>query len=110
MATNPFEAIELRLSGIEQSLKHVISFLESNDFNKEDIIDAVEAAKILHITVDALYFKTHKRLVPYYKADKSKGLLFSRKRLHEYILEGEVKTIKEEMRESQSYLIKSKRA
>lgn len=102
---NPFEEIQSRLTDIEKILSLITSSLP--DFNREkeiDTIGAEEAAKILNITVKTVYSKTHKKTIPHSK--RGKLLLFSRKKLAEYILDGNVPTIDKQISDAESYRVK----
>jgi excisionase family DNA binding protein len=103
---NPFEAIEKRLTSIEQTLASLNVYLtKTDDHSNSDVIDIDEVAKILHISKDTVYTKTHKKTIPHWK--EGKRLLFSRKRILAYLANGEVKTFHDEFRESER-LIKEK--
>jgi excisionase family DNA binding protein len=99
-AYNPFEAIEKRLSAIEISLSLLNENLtKEKTYGDGDIIDIDEVAKMLHISKDTVYTKTHKKTIPHWK--EGKRLLFSKKRILSYIAEGEVKTFHKELKESE---------
>jgi excisionase family DNA binding protein len=103
--SNPFEAIEKRLSAIEEHLTKLNTTLLKIDLQeKDDTIGIDEVAKMLHLSRDTVYTKTHKKLIPHRK--QGKKLLFSRKRIEAYITEGEVKTFHEELKEAEKLVSK----
>jgi len=97
--SNPFEAIEQRLSVIEVLLSKLATSFSNPSHESSDIIDINEVAKMLHLSKDTVYTKTHKKIIPHTK--QGKKLLFSRKRIEAFIAEGEVKTFNEEFRQAQ---------
>ncbi len=102
---NPFELFALRLASIEHHLVSLTEFLKSGQGNQqEDSINAVEAAKILHMAIATLYVKTSKKIVPHTKPGKK--LIFSRKELDKYMSEKKVKTLNEEIEENEHLVFK----
>jgi len=101
---NPFEAIEHRLSLIEQHLSNMSNKQETPNNLREDSIGVDEAAKILQLAKATLYIKTHKKIVPHSK--EGKMLIFSRRDLDAYLLQFKVKTLKEEIMENESLVSK----
>lgn len=63
----------------------------------EDFINIEQASQLLGLKVGTIYGKCHKREIPYYK--RGSILLFSKKELEKWIMDGRVPT-NEEVRES----------
>jgi excisionase family DNA binding protein len=107
LMSNPFEAIEVRLTFIEKQLLNIsesVIKLVPND-EDTDLIGIKEVAKMLNLAVPTIYTKTHNRTIPFFK--KGKKLQFSRKRIQAYLAEGEVKTVIQEFKATEM-LIASK--
>lgn len=80
---NPFEAIEVRLSSIEQLLQQLLSVSKpGNEKPEDDLVSLKEAAKILQLSPDRFY-SIHKKHFPVRKPGKYN--FFSRKELVDYI-------------------------
>lgn len=98
--SNPFEALEKRLSSIEDCLsKLTVTISKFHPQEEIDTIDVAEVAKMLNLSESTIYTKTSKKLIPHTK--RGKKLIFSRKRILAYIAEGEVKTFHQEFKETE---------
>jgi excisionase family DNA binding protein len=95
------EVIEQRLTNIELQLSNINTYLKGNNC-QEDTIGINEVAKILHVSKDTIYTKTHKKLIPHKK--QGKILLFSRKEILAHLDMGKVKTIHQEIHENENVL------
>ena len=92
---NPFEEIEVRLSGIEARLsriedliiyiKYKLQAVKPTD-QSERLLTIQEAAEFLSLTVPTMYSKVSKGELPVMK--RSKRLYFSRTELLEYLKQG----------------------
>lgn len=103
---NPFEALEKRLSVIEDhvaEIRKIISNLTPQQ--QQDTVGISEVAKMLNISISTVYTKTHNKTIPFSK--QGKKLLFSRKRIQEFIDSGEVKTLDQTFKDSE-HLIEKK--
>jgi len=96
------ELVESRLLGIEEKLSFLASIL-ATDKKDQDIIDIAEAAKLVNQTVGTIYTKTSRRTIPHIK--KGKLVLFSRKKLIEWLEEGNVKTVSEEIADAEKFRV-----
>jgi excisionase family DNA binding protein len=106
---NPFEAIEARLSSIENlilDLKHSPKTAETNE-RPEQLLTIQEAADFMSLTVPTMYSKVSKGELPVMK--RSKRLYFSRTELLEYLKDGRKKSNTEIEQEARAYLMKNKR-
>ena len=102
---NPFESIEIRLASIEQRQNLILDLLSKKKENRDcDSIDIKEVARILHLSVDTIYTKTHKKTIPHRK--EGKKLLFSRKEIDNYLISNRVLTMKEEISENENFVSK----
>ena len=89
--TNPFEAIDARLSDIERLLidiKH-----RPHDEGTNDFLTIAEAARFLSLSKATLYNKISRAEIPVMK--RSGKVYFSRQELIEYLKAGRRKTIAE---------------
>lgn len=95
---NPFEEISERLSRIERCLMEIkSSSLTSKEKEEPDIIGIKQTSLLLGYSVQTIYKKVYLREIPFIKKDGVKPLFFSRKRLLEWVKEGEQPT-KEEIK------------
>ena len=100
--SNPFEAIDARLSSIEAILARLsVSLPKIIMPPLEDNIGVDEAAKILRISKQTVYTKTHLKIIPHFK--RGKALIFSRKALEAFIICGRVNTRQEEINDAEKY-------
>jgi len=110
--SNPFEAIEKRLSSIEDHLANLsLRFANFQPPEEIDEIEIDEVAKMLGLARQTVYTKTSKKIIPHSKCGKR--LIFSRKEIKEFIRNGEVKTLNKQYREMEQLVadkINSKRA
>lgn len=94
--TNPFEIINLRLSTIENLLLqlHSTRQIKQSSINDEDLILGIaEAADYIKLSIPSIYRLAGESKLPYIK--KGKKLLFSKKALTDWLMEGRQKTLKE---------------
>ncbi len=105
---NPFEAIDKRLSSIEnllfdltQNKKPVISLPEISD-----LLTIKEAADFLHLTVATCYTKVSRRELPVMK--KTRRLYFSKADLIKWLQQGRRKTNEEIEQQATDYLTSKK--
>ena len=104
---NPFEAIEIRLSGIEKELKKLSHHNPTEPATEEnEKLDAKEAAAFLNITLPTLYSKNCKGELPSCKAPGSKRLFFFKSDLIAHLKGGRKKTHSEREAEASKYLKK----
>ena len=106
---NPFEAIDNRLSKIENlilDLKQTFKPIEKSN-QSEELLTISETAKFLSLTVATIYSKVSRKELPYMK--RGKRLYFSRQELIEYLKQGRIKTNSEINKEAEDYL-KSKKS
>lgn len=106
--TNPFDAIDARLSNIENlilALKHPHP-QPAND--PEALLTIQQAANLLNLTVPTMYSKVSKGELPVMK--RSKRLYFSRTELLEYLKAGKKKTFAEIEAEAETYLSNNKKS
>ena len=97
---NPFEAIELKLNSIETLLLQLhtrnISKQNSN-MDEETILNINEAAEYIKLSIPSIYRLVGEQTLPAIK--KGKKLLFSKKSLTEWLMEGRKKTLSEIQRD-----------
>ena len=106
---NPFEAIESRLSSIENlilDIKHEPKQAETAEL-PETPIPIQEAAQFLNLTVPTMYSKVSKAEVPVSK--RGKRLYFFRSELLKYLKEGRKKSNAEIEAEAEAYLSDNKK-
>ena len=106
---NPFEAIEARLSSIENlilDLKHKPQTVEPTE-QVEQFLTIQEAAEFLSLTVPTMYSKVSKSELPVMK--RGKRLYFSRIELLNYIKDGRKKSNAEIEQEAEAYLLNNKK-
>ncbi len=104
---NPFEAIEIRLSGIEKEIKKLNHSTPAETTTEEDEkFDAQQAAEFLNITLPTLYAKNCKGELPSCKAPGSKRLFFFKSDLITYLKEGRKKTNSERLATASQHLKK----
>ena len=106
---NPFEAIEARLSSIENlilDLKHKPQRVEPTE-QVEQFLTIQEAAEFLSLTVPTMYSKVSKSELPVMK--RGKRLYFSRTELLNYIKDGRKKSNAEIEQEAEAYLLNNKK-
>lgn len=97
---NPFDAIEKRLSCIEQLLATLnIHLPKPEEQDVDAIIGVDEVAKMLHLSKHTVYTYTHKKIIPHWKVGKK--LLFSRNRILAFISKCEVQLFHEELKSSE---------
>lgn len=102
--TNPFEAIEAKLSGIEKLILDLKNPLGQSEEAKDSLMTVEGAAEFLSLTVPTIYSKVSKGELPFMK--QSKRLYFSKEELTNYIKEGRRKTNAEVLAEADSFLKK----
>lgn len=103
--SNPFEAIDSRLSRLEDlllDLKHSPHSIPSG--HEADLMTIKDAAKFLCLSVPTIYSKVSKGEIPFMK--RSKRLYFSKQELTSYIKQGRKKTNDEVLAEAETYLKK----
>ena len=106
---NPFEAIEAKLSSIENLLleiKHQPKKVESAE-SKDQLLTVQEAAQFLNLKVPTIYSKVSKGELPVMKSGKR--LYFSRSELLDYLKAGRKKSNTEIEAEAEAYLLKNKK-
>ncbi len=105
--TNPFEAIEARLSNIEDlilDLKHQPRPVEISPPD-EMLLTVKEAAHFLKLSVPTIYSKVSHGELPYMKTGKR--LYFSQVELLDYVKKGRRKSNADIVAEAESYVSKS---
>ena len=107
--TNPFETIDARLSNIESLLldiKH--SPQPQAQTNLSDLLNIKQAAELLGLSTATLYTKVHNRTIPFIKTKGSKTLRFSRKKIMEWLDDGQKETQSEMEQRANDYLVSKK--
>ena len=106
---NPFEAIESRLSSIENLILDLKHQPKPTNFDQlpESPIFIQEAAQVLGVTVPTMYSKVSKGELPVTK--RGKRLYFFRSELLKYLKEGRKKSNAEIEEEAETYLLNTKK-
>lgn len=93
---------------IKTSIEEVLSSVNNVNLEVSDeILDVVEAANLLNLTVPTIYSKTSKKEIPHMK--RGKKLSFSKNELLKYLRYGRCKTVEEVEEIAQNYLRSTKR-
>jgi excisionase family DNA binding protein len=106
---NPFNAIDERLSSIE-NLLHTLTDRqpETPDANtpKGELLTIEQAAEFLHLSKATIYSKCSRNELPYMK--RGKRLYFLREQLLEYVKAGRCETAQEMAENAHEFLTKKK--
>ena len=71
----------------------------------KDLLSIGEAAELLSLTIPTIYSKVHYRTIPFMKTKGSKTLRFSRKKLMEWLQEGQKETQSKLDQKATDYLV-----
>ena len=97
------QAVKQLLIKVGNIERYLISKNTPPSPNTDQLLPIKQAAELLNLTVGTLYTKVHHRTIPFIKRAGVKKLFFSRKKLLEFINEGEQATrteIKEQAKKS----------
>jgi len=102
--SNPFEAIENRLSGIEKMILDLRKDSHLPKENSDELLSVEGAAEFLRLTTPTIYSKVSRGELPFMK--RSKRLYFSKTELMDYVKGGRQQTNAEIESEANTYLKK----
>jgi hypothetical protein len=100
---NPFDVLEERLLSIEKLLAELNSKSELQPEEKEDYVEAEEAAQMMHLSIDRFY-TIHKKILTSSKPGRK--LLFSRKEIQVFLHSKKVKPRSEAINEAEDFRVK----
>jgi excisionase family DNA binding protein len=80
------DILELSKQGAKLAIKEMLEHLKNNKENKDEILNADQAAKLLKIAKQTLYSKTSRQEIPFMK--RGKKLIFKKSDLLEYLEKG----------------------
>ena len=92
--SNPFEELTQHLARVEEKVDKLFSQLkikgsgQSEQSEKDELLNTLQASKLLGISIATTYGKIHRQTIPFHKPPGSKRVYFYKNELLEFVRSG----------------------